>query len=41
LAPEILTAGFPPGFLETLGDRMVLGRQITDEDNASTRPLQT
>jgi predicted permease len=28
-----------PGFLETLGDRMVLGRAITDEDNASTRPV--
>jgi predicted permease len=28
-----------PGFLETLGDRMVMGRPITDEDNASTRPV--
>ncbi len=28
-----------PGFLETIGDRMVLGRPITEEDNASTRPV--
>ncbi|HYM08044.1 MAG TPA: ABC transporter permease [Terriglobales bacterium] len=28
-----------PGFLETLGDRIVMGRPITDEDNASTRPV--
>ena len=28
-----------PGFFEALGDRMVVGRPITDEDNASTRPV--
>src|SRR5262249_17769434 len=28
-----------PGFFETLGERMVIGRPITDEDNASTRPV--
>jgi predicted permease len=28
-----------PGFFETLGDRMVMGRSITAEDNASTRPV--
>jgi predicted permease len=28
-----------PGFFETLGERMVMGRPITDEDNASTRPV--
>jgi putative ABC transport system permease protein len=28
-----------PEFLETLGDRMVLGRPITNEDNASTRQV--
>ena len=27
------------GFLDTLGDRIVMGRPITDEDNASTRPV--
>lgn len=28
-----------PGFFEALGDRIVMGRQITDADNASTRPV--
>src|SRR5438105_321787 len=28
-----------PGFFETLGDRIVMGRPITDEDNAHTRPV--
>jgi putative ABC transport system permease protein len=28
-----------PGFLESFGDRMVMGRSITDQDNASTRPV--
>jgi predicted permease len=28
-----------PGFFETLGDRMVMGRPITDEDTVSTRPV--
>lgn len=28
-----------PGFFETLGDRIVMGRPITDEDNAGTRPV--
>ena len=28
-----------PDFFETLGDRMVMGRPITDEDTASTRPV--
>ena len=28
-----------PGFFETLGDRIVMGRTITDEDNATTRPV--
>jgi predicted permease len=28
-----------PGFFETLGDRMVMGRPITDEDTAITRPV--
>jgi putative ABC transport system permease protein len=28
-----------PGFFETLGDKIVLGRPITDEDNADTRPV--
>jgi putative ABC transport system permease protein len=28
-----------PQFFETLGDRMVMGRPITDEDTASTRPV--
>ena len=28
-----------PGFFEALGDRIVMGRPITDEDNASTRPV--
>jgi putative ABC transport system permease protein len=28
-----------PGFFETLGDRMVTGRPITDEDTPSTRPV--
>jgi predicted permease len=28
-----------PGFFETLGDRMVMGRPITGEDSANTRPV--
>jgi putative ABC transport system permease protein len=28
-----------PGFFATLGDRMVMGRPITDEDTTSTRPI--
>src|SRR5215469_11458392 len=28
-----------PGFFETLGERLVTGRPITDDDNASTRPV--
>ena len=28
-----------PGFFDTLGDRVVMGRPITDEDTASTRPV--
>ena len=28
-----------PGFFEALGDRVMMGRPITDEDNASTRPV--
>lgn len=28
-----------PGFFETLGNRIVMGRSITDEDNANTRPV--
>jgi predicted permease len=28
-----------PGFFETLGDKIVLGRPITDGDNAGTRPV--
>jgi predicted permease len=28
-----------PGFFETLGDKILLGRPITDEDNAGTRPV--
>ena len=28
-----------PGFFEALGDRIVMGRPITDGDNASTRPV--
>jgi len=28
-----------PAFFETLGDRMVMGRPITDGDNANTRPV--
>ncbi|HEY4133559.1 MAG TPA: ABC transporter permease, partial [Gemmatimonadaceae bacterium] len=28
-----------PGFFETLGDKIVLGRSITDGDNAATRPV--
>jgi len=28
-----------PGFFETLGDKIVMGRPITDEDNADTRPV--
>jgi putative ABC transport system permease protein len=28
-----------PGFFETLGDQMVMGRTITDEDTASTQPV--
>jgi putative ABC transport system permease protein len=28
-----------PGFFETMGDRIVMGRLITDEDSASTRPV--
>lgn len=28
-----------PGFFETLGDRIVMGRAITDDDNANTRPV--
>ena len=28
-----------PGFFETLGDRILTGRPIADEDNANTRPV--
>ena len=28
-----------PGFFETFGDKIVMGRAIADEDNASTRPV--
>jgi putative ABC transport system permease protein len=28
-----------PGFFETLGDRILMGRPISDEDNANTRPV--
>ena len=28
-----------PEFFETLGDRIVMGRPITDDDNANTRPV--
>ncbi|HEX8880532.1 MAG TPA: ABC transporter permease, partial [Candidatus Acidoferrum sp.] len=28
-----------PGFFETLGDRIVMGRPTTDADNATTRPV--
>jgi hypothetical protein len=28
-----------PGFFETFGDKILMGRAITDEDNASTRPV--
>ena len=28
-----------PGFFRTLGDRIVMGRPIMDEDNANTRPV--
>src|SRR5262249_38575115 len=28
-----------PGFFEALGDRIVMGRSFTDDDNASTRPV--
>ena len=28
-----------PGFFESFGDRIVMGRSITDEDNAGTRPV--
>ena len=28
-----------PGFFEILGDRIVMGRALTDEDNAATRPV--
>jgi predicted permease len=28
-----------PGFFETLGDRIVIGRTITDGDNSNTRPV--
>jgi predicted permease len=28
-----------PGFFDALGDRIAMGRPITDEDNASTRPV--
>jgi predicted permease len=28
-----------PGFFKTLGDKIVMGRPITDEDNADTRPV--
>jgi putative ABC transport system permease protein len=28
-----------PGFFETFGDRIVMGRSITGQDNASTRPV--
>ena len=28
-----------PGFFETLGDKIVMGRAMTDEDNADTRPV--
>jgi predicted permease len=28
-----------PGFFETLGDRIVMGRTLTDDDNTNTRPV--
>jgi putative ABC transport system permease protein len=28
-----------PGFFETLGDRIAMGRAITEQDNATTRPV--
>lgn len=28
-----------PGFFETFGDKIVMGRAITDQDNVSTRPV--
>ena len=28
-----------PGFFETLGDKIVMGRPISDEDNTNTRPV--
>jgi len=28
-----------PGFFKALGDRIVMGRPVTDEDNADTRPV--
>jgi predicted permease len=28
-----------PGFFDTFGDKVLMGRAITDEDNASTRPV--
>jgi putative ABC transport system permease protein len=28
-----------PGFVESFGDKIVMGRSITDEDNANTRPV--
>ena len=28
-----------PGFFKTLGDKIVMGRPVTDEDNADTRPV--
>jgi putative ABC transport system permease protein len=28
-----------PGFFATLGDRIVMGRRLTDDDNANTRPV--
>jgi putative ABC transport system permease protein len=28
-----------PGFFKTLGDRIMMGRPISDEDNANTRPV--
>jgi len=37
-----VTAGWTrvtPGFFKSFGDRIVMGRPITDEDNATTRPV--
>lgn len=28
-----------PGFFETMGDKMLMGRPITEDDNANTRPV--